>query len=390
MSTLSAAAERTHASRCLDCGKCTPSCPVAIRQPGFSPRRLIASVLHEDGKTMLRDCLACGRCEVRCPSAVQFTDFVREARATLPTLNGCPVAHGGLFTGATDAARYVDRRAWIQPDMRVREEGPTMLFVGCAPLFDAYFSYLGVRTLAAASAAVRLMNALGEEPVVRADERCCGHDRLWSGDVEGFRRTAAENVAMIAEAGVKTVVTACAECARCLALDYPEQLGAVPFEVTHMTRWLADRLGENGPALRPREGRVTFQDPCRLGRHLNETRAPREVLAQVPGLELTEMPHAGRDAVCCGTEGFARCGAVSKSIQSDRLAEAAATGADTLLTACPKCMVHLTCAQRDADVDVPLEIRDLLEVVAEALPPAVSSPVATLTAVPALPIGGAL
>ncbi len=358
MAALTLAAERTRASRCLDCGKCTPWCPVAEHAPGFSPRRLIAEVLHGDGAALLDACLACGRCQTRCPSSVAFVDFVRAARAAQPRRNGCPLAHGGVFEKAPDVPTRHDRRSWITPDLRVRDSGEVLLFVGCAPLFDAYFGYLGVRTLAAARAAVRVMNALGTEPVVRADERCCGHDRLWSGDVDGFRRLAGDNVAMLRAAGVRTVVTACAECARCLALDYPALLGEVGFEAVHVTRWLADRL--DGLALERLPGRVTFQDPCRLGRHL--------VLARIPDLQLAEMPRAGPDAACCGTEGFARCGAVSKAIQAGRLAEAAATGAQVLLTACPKCHVHLACARRDADVATTLPIRDIVEVVADALP----------------------
>jgi Fe-S oxidoreductase len=335
-----------------------------VHQEGFSPRKLIADVLHGNGTAALAACLGCGACQTRCPSVVSFVEFVRDARAAAskPSL---PLAHGGVFEVAPELA--LDRRRWIPRDLRVRDEGDVLCFVGCAPLFDAYFGSLGVRTLGAASSMIRIMNTLGIEPVVLSEEVCCGHDQLWSGDREAFQRLATRNVELIQQAGAKTVVTACAECARCLGLDYPELLGGVSFQAVHVSRWLAEHLPEADVKLAPVERRVTYQDPCRLGRHLGETQAPRDVLHRIPGLELREMPQAGADAVCCGTEGFSRCGAVSKAIQASRLVEAAATGATTLVTACPKCLVHLACARRDPDVEGDIQIRDLTEIVSEAL-----------------------
>ena len=365
MSELTALAGRTRVTSCIECGKCTPVCPVAWYQDGFSPRGLIADVLHGDGRAALAACLNCGACQTRCPSMVGFVDFVREARAGVSIAEGLPLAHGGVFEAFPRPA--VNRRGWMPPDLRVRDEGDVLYFVGCAPLFDAYFGHLGVHTLNAATSTIRIMNTLGVEPVVLSEEVCCGHDQLWSGDKETFQRLAARNVELIKKTGAKTVVTACAECARCLALDYSELLKVVPFKTMHVSRWLAERLPDAKAKLAPVERRVTYQDPCRLGRHLGETKSPRDVLNCIPGLELAEMPRAGSDAVCCGTEGFSRCGAVSKAIQVARLREAAATGARTLVTACPKCLVHLACARKDPDVETSLEIRDLTEIVIASL-----------------------
>lgn len=364
MTNLTALAARTRVTHCIDCGKCTPVCPVAVHKEGFSPRKLIADVLHGDGAMPLAACLNCGACQTRCPSVVSFVEFVREARATAPKAM-LPLAHGGIFEMAPELT--LERRRWIPRDLRIRDEGEVLCFVGCAPLFDAYFGHLGVRTRAAATSMIRIMNALGVEPVVMSEEVCCGHDQLWSGDRDAFQRLALRNVELIRQAGAKTVVTACAECARCLRLDYAELLGAEPFQVMHMSRWLAEHLPEANIELAPVKRRVTYQDACRLGRHLGETQAPRDVLRSIPGLELTEMAQAGADALCCGTEGFSRCSAASKAIQASRWAQAVATGARTLVTSCPKCLVHLSCARQDPDVKAKLEIRDLTEIVSEAL-----------------------
>jgi Fe-S oxidoreductase len=93
------------------------------------------------------------------------------------------------------------------------------------------------------------------------------------------------------------------------------------------------------------EPTLTYQDPCRLGRHLGVVDAPRRVLSSMPGATLVEMGRSGRDALCCGTSGFIHCNAASRELQERRLAEAARTGADTLVTACPKCLIHFACAQ---------------------------------------------
>ncbi|MDH3744739.1 MAG: (Fe-S)-binding protein, partial [Acidobacteriota bacterium] len=129
---------------------------------------------------------------------------------------------------------------------------------------------------------------------------------------------------------------------------------------------------------------VTFQDPCRLGRHLGVTQAPRRVLEALAGADcdggdrssganggLVEMERSGQDANCCGTSGFIHCDANSRRLQSERLASAAATGADTLVTACPKCLIHFRCAQsedrRTGRPDSGIEIEDLTVLAAAAL-----------------------
>jgi Fe-S oxidoreductase len=117
--------------------------------------------------------------------------------------------------------------------------------------------------------------------------------------------------------------------------------------------------------------RVTYQDPCRLGRYMGVYQAPRKVLSAIPGVELVEMEHNAADAICCGVSSWVSCGATAKSIQMARLTEAKATGADILVTACPKCQIHFKCAlsgkvpgNREA-VDIPIE--DLTSLVATAL-----------------------
>ncbi len=116
---------------------------------------------------------------------------------------------------------------------------------------------------------------------------------------------------------------------------------------------------------------VTYQDPCRLGRQLGVLEAPRRVLSAVPGVELVEMDRSGADAVCCGTAGFTHCDAASRRLQQERLESAAGTGAQTLVTACPKCLIHFACAQaedrRRERPSPPLVVKDLTVLTARML-----------------------
>ena len=136
-------------------------------------------------------------------------------------------------------------------------------------------------------------------------------------------------------------------------------------ESTRGVLTVLDKLGlkENGAQ------RITYQDPCRLGRHLGVYDAPRNVLRALPGVELLEMRHANRHALCCAGGTWSNCDRYSKKLQVDRLREARETAAQTLVTACPKCQVHFRCAMKDPNLqgDIEIEMRDLAELVAGAL-----------------------
>jgi Fe-S oxidoreductase len=188
-----------------------------------------------------------------------------------------------------------------------------------------------------------------------SEERCCGHDLLWNGEREAFEALAGANAAAFKARGVKHILTTCAECCRTWRLDYPDAAPDYQSRIQHMSEFLAERI-EAGDLVPSGEaaGAVTFQDPCRLGRHLGVTDAPRRVLETIGaggnggnGSRFVEMDKAGVDAQCCGTSGFIHCDANSKRLQSERLRSAAATGAEKLITACPKCLIHFHCAQSE-------------------------------------------
>ena len=371
------------AFNCLECGKCTANCPVARYNGGLSPRRMLGRALSGSMEALLSDdsmwsCLACSNCEPRCPADVSFTSLLRTVRTeALPARKSWPVCtHDETphtwMRSMTSPILEQRRLEWLPDDVEVAEEGDVLLFVGCAPYYDAYFKSLEVNTVDAAIASIRLLNKVGIVPVVLKDERCCGHDLLWMGDEVNYRKLAELNAEAIRASGATTIISACAECFRTLKMDYPEALGTDKWKVQHISEFIAEKIesGELANINRSDNGKpaVTYQDPCRLGRHAGVYDAPRRVVEEL-GLNLAEMERHGEGALCCGVSAWINCDLTSKRIQAARLTSAKDTGADMLLTSCPKCLIHFKCALQDEVLAerANIEIRDLSVVAAEAM-----------------------
>jgi Fe-S oxidoreductase len=372
-------AKDTNAWACYDCGKCTATCPVARVGGSLSPRRHVASAIRNGGAGSVNDrtlfeCLTCSLCSTRCPVQVDYPGLVRGLRERAHDASvepECP--HGGalqsLMRMMAAGGTTQDRLGWLGDDLRTSpDHGRVFLWVGCTPYYDAFFPELGVHTLDATRATVRILNALDEVPVVSAEERCCGHDLYWNGDRASFEALARHNVELVRASGAELLVVPCAECARTWRLDYAPWLEDGGPTVLHLTEFIKENL-DRLPLRADGSGRVTFQDPCRLGRHLGVVDAPRDVLRQVPGVELTEMRHSGRRGACCAGGTWSSCDRYDKQLQVARLREARDTGAEVLVTACPKCQIHLRCAMKDPrdGEAIEIEMRDVAEVVAAAL-----------------------
>ncbi len=379
MADLDRAINDTRAWACYDCGKCTATCPVSRAGSDFSPRHHVLSAVQGRGDDLARDrsiysCLTCMMCDSRCPTEVAYTELVRELRE-LAGSNGqepdCP--HGGslqsIMRMMARGETKQDRLAWLGRTLRTKPgEGHVFFWTGCAMYYDSFFTEYKLNALGGTRAALRLLNELDVEPVVSPEERCCGHDLLWNGDRASFEQLARHNVKLVEDSGAELLLTPCAECLRTWKLDYAPFFKSAPPKIMHTTEYLAEYL----PALRfeRREPcRVTFQDPCRMGRHLGIYEAPRKVLELLPGVEFVEMEYSGKRATCCAGGTWSSCDRYAKRIQVDRLREARATGAQYLVTACPKCQIHFNCAMKDPQLgeEIRIEMRDLSEMVVEAL-----------------------
>ncbi len=372
--------QETNTYYCLECGKCTSICPIARYDPDFSPRMLIENALlgFEDELVFNKElfsCLTCYTCQQECPSDVDFPVFVRKARSIAQNNGQCGIcAHSGqlqslarLMTSPNIKQRRLE---WLSKDYDVSEKSDVLLWVGCAPYFEPIFEDIEFRALDLTEASLRILNLLGIKPKLLADEKCCGHDALWTGDIETFKKLVEHNAAQIKEAGVKKIVFSCPEGYRTFKLDYPNYVD-LGCEVQHISELLAERIDQNGVKFKEINKKVTYQDPCRLGRHLGVYDAPRKVLDAIPGLELIEMKHSGWESICCGTSAWTNCDSYSNMLRTERLSEAVETGAELLITTCPKCQTHFRCAMVDKGEEhraTPrIEVMDLVNLVANAM-----------------------
>jgi heterodisulfide reductase subunit D len=365
MTAIAELIEATKTYYCLDCGVCTGSCPVAKVFPDFSPRQIIERSLYDledpsDGT--IWSCLTCARCSGRCPAEINFPEFVRSFRDEARKCGNLPVEshHGVLQLIAGLQTRNVkqQRTTWAEGVGTFRDRGDYFFFVGCLPFFDVTFRYLEVPSLGIAKSVLQLLNRMGIEPVISNDERCCGHDALWSGNERVFQELAGLNLEAIKASGAKTVLFSCPEGYVTFKDYYPKYFGELPFEVLHLSEFLTRELPNSGLSFQPSSnGALTYQDPCRLGRMAGNYDLPRQLLQLVPETKLLEMQHSRENALCCGTSAWMECSNCSKGMQVERLEEAVDTGANTLITACPKCQIHLTCAQTNTDLN--LEVIDL-------------------------------
>ncbi len=375
--------EKTRIRLCLECGKCSSSCPITRMNPDFSPRLTVRRVLTgTEGSPFLDEsiwnCLTCGLCIERCPSNVLYVDFMvacREEAGLLGKTQSC--AHKDI---TLDLQRIManpkinqNRLKWLPKGAKISESGDVLYFVGCLPYFDVIFRENKAKPLETAKSVVKILNWAGIEPVLLKNERCCGHDLHFTGDKANFEKLARINVSAIREADVKKVVTSCAECYRTLKLDYPKIVGELGVEVLHISEFLVELIEDEKIELPPEfeKKKVTYHDSCRLGRHMGVYDPPRTVIDSIPDIELLEMERSRENALCCGVSSWLNCGKLSKQIQLDRLKEVKAIGADWLITSCPKCQIHLTCAT-DGELpikrsEVNVKIYDLSVLFAKAL-----------------------
>ena len=375
--------EETNIRLCLECGKCSSSCPITRMNPDFSPRMTVKRILGGSEELSINDpgiwtCLTCGLCQQRCPSNVKYVDFIKTCReeARQVGITG-ECSHKELILNLqrimADPNINQNRIDWLPKDATTSETGDILFFVGCLPYFDILFEDIKANSIATAKSVVRIMNKVGISPVVLKNERCCGHDLNFTGDTDNFEKLAKMNVDAIRGTKAKKVVTSCAECYRTLKLDYPKIVGDMGFEVIHISEFLDDIIKKEQLEFPEvfKDKKVTFHDPCRLGRHMNIYDPPRNVIKSIPETDLLEMERNREDALCCGVSSWLSCGKISKQIQLSRLKEAKNTGAEWLITACPKCQIHLKCALdgelpiKRSEVDV--KVIDLPVLVEKAL-----------------------
>ncbi len=262
---------------CQDCGKCSSACPLTLIGKPFSPRAIANAVIagNMDSPQVKNDiwaCLTCGLCYDRCPSSVNFPEFIQDIRCYVARGHqNAMETHGGFFQSLmrTMASPAIQPKKWqwLDEDIRLNPDSRLLFFGGCAPYFDAFFKHhLAVRTTDTLRDSLRLLNFFDIRPAVLENERCCGHDLLWSGDKANFLKLAALNIESIKNRNIEEVVTACPECYRTLAHDYPKYGLDLGCKVTHAYDLLEREIDKGGIDFKKFKSHMTYQDSCRLSR----------------------------------------------------------------------------------------------------------------------------
>ncbi|MFW9873379.1 MAG: heterodisulfide reductase-related iron-sulfur binding cluster [Candidatus Thorarchaeota archaeon] len=219
---------------------------------------------------------------------------------------------------------------------------------------------------------IGILNQNDIVPVIFPEEKCCGHDSLWRGDLETFKILAEYNVKLFKEAGVKTLIFNCAEGYYTWKNEYKELFKGTDefeFDIYHISEFiLKEKLLEDVSYPSLDKIKVTYHDPCRLGRMSKVFDAPREVLKQIPIVELVEMEDNMEDAECCGVSAYISCNQDSKKLQEKKIIKAIETGAKYLITACPKCIAHLNCyLNENRELKDKIEVIDLVSFIGRLL-----------------------
>ena len=360
------------AALCLACGRCTTACPLSTPSAslrggndGHSPRVFVERLLtyNEIDRVNLWECLTCERCTVFCPSSVKFSEFIRSLRSNFQTEAFEKCAHAGILHSLMRLMAYNDldqnRLDWITSDFEVSKEVDTLLFVGCAPYYDIYFDRWS--PLETTKRAVKLLNLIGIKPVLLNDEVCCGHDLLWTGDQDAFNELERKNNERILKSNPKRIVFTCPECYSTFKNDY--KLGKW-IQLLHLTELLIENLDKLN--FKETRKKVSYHDSCRMGRFQGLYDAPRKLLEAIPGIELREFAETRERALCCGTSCWMSCNSRAKRAQLQRLNEAKEIS-ETLVTPCPKCLIHYSCTMDEKEKNPIVEVEDIIVTVANSL-----------------------
>jgi heterodisulfide reductase subunit D len=251
----------------------------------------------------------------------------------------------------------------IAETLNLPSKGETLFFAGCYPFFREPGEGIE-RTLRVFRGIKTKVSFLAEE------EWCCGILQYVNGNLELCREMVLHNLNAIKESGAQKVITSCAGCFHSIKSVYPAIVGEeLPFQVFHISEYLAQLLEQKELELkREVKEKVTYHDPCHLGRLCKVYEEPRKVITQIPGVTFVEMERIKEKAWCCGGGG----GIVSlvypqlaADIGKERIQEAQRTGATSLVTTCPHCNTILTLASKR--MKIPLKCMNLSELIAEAM-----------------------
>ena len=376
---------------CTECGRCQSQCPAWHTDKPLSPKLLIMAMRDHamakvvDTENLVGDkapismdvlwsCTSCGACVNECPVDIEHIDHITNMRRFQVLVESeFPAELGGTFrnlekSGNPWGANKADREGWIaECDFPVRvvsgelpEEVEYLFWVGCAGAYED-------RAKKTTKAVAELLHMAGVNfAVLGKRETCTGDPARRAGNEFLYQILAAENIETFKETfgnrGVKKVVVTCPHCFTTIGRDYAQS--GYELQMLHHTQLLNTLVREGKLKASPHKAdqKITFHDPCYLGRH-NQIYAPPRELLEASGCDIEEMPRNQERSFCCGGGGGRMWMEenLGSRINLNRVDEAIATGAPEVAVACPFCriMVGDGMTARQSDVEV-LDVAQVL------------------------------
>ena len=379
---------------CTECARCTTVCPAHATGRPLSPMKLITDIRQDlYARTVRKEkdptelvggriepaelwsCTSCGACTGACPVLIDHVPTFTDMRRYLVLSEGEPpeqameALEGMTNRGNPWALPASDRLKWASdadldlPVMAEKKKADVLYWVGCAGAYDP-------RNQEVARAFVKILQQAGVDfAVLGEEETCTGDSARRLGEEYLFETLALQNIETLKQYDFETIVTPCPHCLLCLGTEYKDFDGN--FEVQHHTQFIArlvssGKLKVNGSA----NGKVTFHDPCYLGRYQGEYDAPRDLIrAAVGGSSMVEMDFSRKESFCCGAGGGNMWFEMEEEDRMNlaRVRQVASTGAGTVATACSFCMVMMDDAVKVEGREDSLQVKDVAELVADRI-----------------------
>lgn len=377
---------------CTRCGECLKYCPVYAQkgeeeidprgkiqafksfirsQYGlwakiFGPKKLDEEKLKKFSEMVYR-CTLCGECSVSCPVSIDAKHLWTALRETLVEMGHFPEAarrmKGNVLKAHNVSGDENEERAeWLEfldelPDHQYqKEKAEVAFFVGCVASFFPLVQKIPL-------AFVEILNkAEVDFTLLGGEEWCCGFPLIGAGMKKEARILIQHNLEMVKEKDVKGVVFACPSCYHTWMEEYK-----IDMEIFHSTQFIKKLIDEGKISFKEKKIKVTYHDPCDLGRASGVYEAPREILRSIPGLEFVEMENNREQCKCCGGGGNLEMvdPELSAALAQEKINQIQATGADTVVTACQQCVrTILTTARRK---EIPINAMDITEFVLKAM-----------------------
>jgi len=329
--------------------------------------RMTEEELSQFGDTVFK-CTLCGNCEAVCPVGIRLKDIWVSLRQDLVHSSAYPKKVNVIGDNISESHNVFDedneeRADWVDdmPDAPkegfIKEQAQVVYFTGCVSSYFPMAQQIPIALSRIFQAADVDFTLLGEE------EWCCGFPLLGAGLREMTAEVIEHNIEAVREKGADTIVFACPSCYQMWREHYPDV-----FKLVHFTEYVYDLIREGRVPMKELPMTVTYHDPCDLGRGADVYEEPRRVIRSIPGVKLVEMKQNREKCACCGGGGNLEMidKDLSAAIAGEKIDEALATGAGTIVTACQQCVRTMnTYVKRNK---IGLDVLDITQLIEKALP----------------------